>query len=434
MANQNSSTTRRNFLATTGAAAAALATPRWALGAAATSPNESVRFGLIGCGVRSRAFIGRASAVCDPDAERLGWGVETSGCGASKGVADLRRLLDDPDLDAIVVAAPDHWHAPAALLAMDAGKHVYVEKPSSHNFRESQLLVEGAERTGLVVQHGTQQRSRPFTRDAVQAIREGVVGDVLVAKAWNIQHRGSIGHASPTAVPEGVDYDQWVGPAEWMPFQKNRFHKDWHWWRNFGTGDIGNDGAHELDYARWGLGVDTLPHKVSAIGGKYFYDDDQQHPDTATCVFEFAPQEEGGRPRQLIFEMRLWSTNYPWNCDSGAEFYGDGGEVFLSKRGKHRVRDEKGQTVSENRAERSKNFEHLENFFGAIRNGDKLNAPMTTAHHTVALIHLANLSLRVGRSLTIDPKTEQIVGDPEAADLLKRTYREGGHWAVPKGV
>lgn len=421
---------RRTFVKAAGAAAlvAAQARPSFARNA-----NEQVRLGLIGCGVRGRSFLPYASAVCDPDRRRLGEAAESAGVDSRRAVTDLRRVLDDPDIDAVAIAAPDHWHAPAALLALDAGKHVYVEKPVSHNLRESQLLLAAAEKSGLVAQHGTQQRSRPFTRDAVEMLHEGLIGDVLVAKAWNIQHRGSIGRMSPTEPPPEVEYDTWVGPAEWMPYQVNRFHKDWHWWHNFGTGDIGNDGAHELDYARWGLGVDTLPTKVSATGGKYFYDDDQQWPDTATCVFEY-PGDDGARPRQLIFEMRLWSTNYPMNCDSGVEFYGTKGQMFLSKRGKLRVLDAENRVVRDERAGDEQGFAHLENFFASIRSGEKLNAPLLEAHRSIAPVHLANVSLRVGRSVEFDPATEAITGDDEAAALLSRKYRAGGHWATPKNV
>jgi predicted dehydrogenase len=185
---------------------------------------------------------------------------------AKHAVSDLRRVLDDRTVDAVVVATPDHWHAPIAIMACEAGKHVYVEKPQSHNLRESRLLVDAARRNKVVVQHGTQSRSSPLIAGAVQMLREGVIGDVLVAKAWNIQRRGNIGRAAPSDPPPGLDYDLWVGPAEWMPFQKNRFHYDWHWWYNFGTGDIGNDGTHEIDYARWGLGVEGLPTTVTGRG------------------------------------------------------------------------------------------------------------------------------------------------------------------------
>lgn len=424
-------TTRRLFLKTAVAGAAALSLP--ASVRAARSANEDIRFALLGCGIRGGAFLERAAMVCDPDQSRLDNYAKSAGLPSDKAVRDFRRILDDKSIDAVVIATPDHWHAPAAILACQAGKHVYVEKPCSHNFRESQLLVAAARKHNVVCQHGTQQRSREFTQNAIQQLREGVIGDVLMAKAWNIQERKNIGHSKPGSVPAGVDYEQWVGPAELVPFQPNRFHSDWHWWYNFGTGDIGNDGCHELDYARWGLGVDSLPTKVSASGGKLFFDDDQQFPDTANIVWDF-DGDHGLKPRQLAFEMRLWSKNYPYNCDSGVEYFGTKGRMMLSKRGKLIIVDDDNKTVRSDKADDQLGWGHFDNFTSAIRNQGKLNADIEEGHRTVALVHLANIAIRLGRSLDFDPANEQIVGDAEASQLLTRNYRDGGHWAIPQGV
>jgi predicted dehydrogenase len=336
----------------------------------------------------------------------------------------------------VVVATPDHWHAPAAILACEAGKHVYVEKPQSHNLRESRLLLDAARRNQVVVQHGTQSRSSPLIAGAVQMLREGVIGDVLVAKAWNIQRRGSIGHEQPSEPPAGVDYDAWVGPAEFVPFQKNRFHYHWHWWYNFGTGDIGNDGTHEIDYARWGLGVEGLPATATGLGGKYFFDDDQEFPDTATCTFEWPGDGRVGSRRQLIFEMRLWSTNYPFNCDSGAEFYGTAGRMLVSKRGKVEVYGERDRRIDNAGPKEPPQLvgSHQADFLDAIRTNRKPNADVAEGHDSVALVHLANVAVRLGRSLKLEAGKETIAGDEEANALLSRNYREGGHWAIPKGV
>jgi predicted dehydrogenase len=322
-------------------------------------------------------------------------------------------------------------------MACEAGKHVYVEKPQSHNLRESRLLVDAARRNKVVVQHGTQSRSNPLIAGAVQMLREGVIGDVLVAKAWNIQRRKNIGRAKPSAPPAGLDYDLWVGPAEWMPFQKNRFHYDWHWWYNFGTGDIGNDSTHEIDYARWGLGVEGLPTTATGVGGKYFFDDDQEYPDTATCAFEWPGDGGVGKRRQLIFEMRLFSTNYPYNVDSGAEFYGTKGKMFFSKRGKLEILDEGNKRIDAKPKEPPHMASsHQADFLDAIRAGRKPNADVAVGHDSVALVHLANAAVRLGRSLQLDAKTEQVAGDAAAAanQLLGRRYRKEGHWAIPKGT
>jgi len=422
---------RRSFLKQAGLGAVAAS---WTPTLRAAGANERIRWGVIGCGQRGRWFFERADYVCDPDRRRLAVAAEKAGVDSAHAVTDLRRILDDPTIDAVVITAPDHWHAPAAILACEAGKHVYVEKPCSHSFRESQLLLEAARQHNVVVQHGTQQRSTPFTIEAIEMLHDGVIGDVLVAKAWNIQRRKNIGFAQPTPAPAEVDYDMWVGPAEWNPFQSNRFHDDWHWWYNFGTGDIGNDGAHELDYARWGLGTDALPSRIVGLGGKYFHDDDQQFPDTATCVFEYAKTDTASTPRQLVFEMRLWSKNYPLNCDSGVEFFGTAGKMFLSKRGKMLIFDEQNRVVEEKRKESAKPLAHLEDFLGAIRTGRRPNADILEGFRSVALIHLANIAVQTGRALVFDPATEQILGDEQANLLLSREYRDGGHWAIPKGA
>jgi len=425
-----SSLNRRTFLlsSATALAAAGGRTSR------AASAAEEIRVGLIGCGIRGHSFASVASAVCDPDSTRLGKMAEAASVPSVNAVTDFRRILDDPSIDAVVIATPDHWHAPAAILACDAGKHVYVEKPCSHNFRESQLLMQAAKRNGVVVQHGTQQRSREFSRDAMAMLHEGTIGEVLMAKAWNIQQRGDIGNQKPSKPPAEVDYDTWVGPAAWLPYQSNRLHSDWHWWHNFGTGDIGNDGAHELDYARWGLGVDALPNRINATGGKYFFDDDQEFPDTANCTFEYAPSDAKSKPRQLMFEMRLWSRNYPYNCDSGVEYYGTKGKMFFSKRGKLQVVGENNQKLVDRRPGNEDSQAHVKNFLDTIRGRTKLNAPLIEAHRSVALAHLANISLQVGRSLTFDPAAEVIENDKQAQSMLTRAYRDGGHWAIPKNV
>jgi predicted dehydrogenase len=425
-------TSRRTFFQH--ASAGSLAAISLASSTRASSANDKVIVGLIGCGGRGRRFFDYADYVCDPDAERLGEAAKQSGVDTSRAVADMRRLLDNKSIDAVVIATPDHWHAPAALLALEAGKHVYVEKPCSHNFRESQLLLAAARNNDRVVQHGTQQRSAPLTREAMAMLRDGVIGRVLIAKAWDVQLRPNIGHAQPSDPPRGVDYDLWVGPAEFAPFQANRFHYDWHWWYQFGTGDVGNDGTHEIDMARWGLGVDTLPSRVVAFGGKYFHDDDQQYPDTATCIFEYPGDGNVGHRRQLIFELRIWSTNYPYNCDNGVEFLGTEGKMMISKRGKLEILGPRNKVVKQQHFEFSKNMEHMDNFLVTIRSGGKPNAPMEEAHRSVALVHLANIAVRTGRSLTVDPAGERIVGDEEACQFLKRSYRQGGHWAIPQGV
>ena len=418
---------------------AATAGVRAASSAAVAGANDRLVVALIGCGGQGR-HVAKAFAslpnvelayACDPDRTRADEAKEMFGAGAS--VADLRRVLDDKRVDAVIIATPDHWHAPAAIMACEAGKHVYVEKPCSHSLREGRLLLDAARRRSVVVQHGTQSRSNPFVADAVRMVRDGAIGEVLAAKAWNVQTRANIGHMQPSEPPPGVDYDLWVGPAPFATFQANRFHYNWRWWHSFGNGDIGNDGMHELDYARWGLGVDALPTSIAGLGGKYFLDDDQEFPDTATLVFEYAGDGQAQKPRQLIFEMRLWSKTYPHNCDNGAEFYGTKGQLFVSKRGKVELRDEKNKQVEvKSSSVPNAIVEHAADFVDAIKRGRRPNADIEEGFRSAALVHLGNTAVRLGRSLKLDPLTHRAVGDNEADRLLDGTYRDN-HWAIPQG-
>ncbi|MCA9041487.1 MAG: Gfo/Idh/MocA family oxidoreductase, partial [Planctomycetaceae bacterium] len=368
-------------------------------------------------------------AVCDADEERRQRGSEKG--GGAKQYADLRQLLDDDSIDAVSIATPDHWHVPAAILAMQAGKHVYVEKPCSHNLREGQALVAASQKYNRIVQHGTQMRSNGGFQEAVTMLHEGLIGDVMIARVWNIQKRQNIGHKQPGNPPAGLDYDMWIGPAPMVPYQENRGHYNWHWWYNFGTGDAGNDGVHEFDLARWGLGVNEHPKSVSGLGGKYFFDDDQQFPDTMTASFEYAVAEN--RPaKQLVFEMRLWSSNHPYNVDSGIEFYGTKGMMFLSRRGKFEVRDDRKKKVdiSLNDPLEMNVSNNQRAFLATIRGESPATADAETAHLSASLCHLANISTRLGRTIHMDHSMESIINDEEANALLGREYREG-HWAIP---
>jgi predicted dehydrogenase len=433
------SVSRREFLESTaaGAAASTLAVSTSKAGSA----NDKLVVGLIGCGNRGIHDAGLFKSmpdvdlayVCDVDESRRQNAMQKLGLESRRAVSDMRKILDDKTVDAVIIATPDHWHSPAAILAVNAGKHVYVEKPISHNIREGRLLVDAAEQNKRLVQHGTQVRSTSTMIEAVKLLREGIIGDVLVAKCWNIQRRRSIGHGQPATPPMSLDYDTWVGPAPLVAYQKNRCHEGWHWWYDFGTGDMGNDGVHDVDYTRWGLGVETHPSKISAIGGKFFFDDDQQFPDTQQVAFEYPGDGKPGSKRMLVFEMRLWSTNYPHNTDSGAEFYGTKGQMYLSRRGKLEVRgDRNGPVEVSVELKQQDDGAHVANLCECIRNGKKPNADAVTGHLTSSLCHLGNTASRLGRSLTFDPKTERFADDKEANALVGRTYRD--HWGTPRNA
>jgi predicted dehydrogenase len=436
----NHETNRRAFLSTTSAALAASALTAASKPSRARGANDSLVVGLIGCGGRGTHDAGlfqklpnvTLAYVCDVDERRRGEVAGKLGVDAAHAVGDLRRVLDDKSVDAVIVATPDHWHSPAGILAMEAGKHAYIEKPISHNVREGRLLVEASARNKMQVQHGTQCRSTPMMIEAVKLLRSGAIGDVLVAKCWNVQRRGSIGRGQDTDPPAGLDYDNWVGPATMIPYRTNRVHNRWTWWYHFGTGDMGNDGVHDIDYTRWGLGVDTHPTKVSAIGGKLVWVDEQEFPDTQQVTFEY-PDANGGRPKLFIYEQRLWSTNYPHNCDSGAEFYGTKGQLFLSRRGKIELLDESNRRADPGiQPGAQDDAAHVKNFCESIRGTESPNASALTGHLSASLCHLGNIATRLGRSLEFDPQSETVKNDVEANALVRREYRD--HWGKPQGA
>lgn len=428
---------RRNFLKTTALGVGTAATVSALAVRSASAASQRVKLGLIGCGGRGSGIIRDFARlkgvdvvyVCDPDDGRAANAVRDLS-NQPKPVSDPRVVFDDKSVDAVVVATPDHWHAPAAIMAAEAGKHVYVEKPCSHNVREGRLLVEAARRNKRKVQHGTQSRSHDIILQAIDLLQEGAIGDVLTAKAWNVQRRGQIGKAKPSDAPAGFDYDMWVGPAPMVPFQSNRHHYTWHWWHNFGTGDMGNDGVHELDIARWGLGVTTHPSRVAAVGGKFAYDDDQEFPDTQYVCFDY--DGDVGKRRQLVFEMRLWSRYGLEGIDNGNAFYGTKGWMLLSKRGKLKLFDERNGPMSIT-TERPSPTSHFQNFIDAVRGDDELRAEIEVGHLSATLCHLGNVAARLDRGFEFDPKSEQAVRDEEANKLMSREYRDG-HWAVPKGA
>ncbi len=428
---------RRSFLKTAGVSAAA------APAIVSASANQKIIVGATGMGGRGRThaklLAGREDVdvayVCDPDltrAERAAAEVEQTGGKKPKIVQDLRRILDDPDIDAITVATPDHWHAPATILACDAGKHVYVEKPCSHNVREGRLMVQAARKHDRVVQVGTQARNSKHVRRAMELLHNGAIGDVLVAKAWDSQLRRNIGHGKPGEPPAHLDYDLWLGPAPAVPYHSNRLHYNWHWRYDFGTGDMGNDGVHDLDLALWGLGVDSQhPEAVSAIGNKLFFDDDQQFPDTQNVTFDFAPIGEDGKRTQLIFELRIWTPYRMEGYENGNAFYGTKGFMLLGKNDNFRLYGERNEPIEEMDAD-GKNTEntliHHEDFLNCIRNGECPQADIEIGHHGATVCHLGNIASRLKRTLFFDGEKESFVGDDKANGLLSRTYREG-HWA-----
>jgi len=432
---------RRDFLKATGAGAIALAMTEQTIRAAA---NEQITVAVIGPGgmgtghtnlLAARRDV-RVKYVCDVDQQRLAKAAEavrsTSGKAAEQ-VGDMRKVFDDQEVDAVFIATPDHWHAPASILALDAGKHVYVEKPCCHNIREGRLMAEAVARSGKCLQVGTQSRSTRVIEEAMQKLHAGEIGEILVAKAWNSQRRGSIGKQQPSAPPAHLDFDSWVGPAPLVPYQSNLLHGVWRWWYDFGCGDIGNDGVHDIDVALWGLGVDTHPSSATCMGGKYFFDDDQQFPDTQYAVFEYPVDgEPKGRKKQLIFEQRIWSPYVQEGYENGAAFYGTNGVMILGHTQGWKMYGPRMTLLAEN-AGPVELPRHHTNFLDCIRGTQtKLNADIKAGRLAAGIVHLANIAARVGNVLQFDPAAEQITNNDEANALVRRRYRDG-HWATPAG-
>lgn len=382
------------------------------------------------------------AALCDVDenlfAERIKTHFTNKNRNAPKIYTDLRKLYEDKEIDAVSVVTPNHWHALAAIWAIQAGKHVSVEKPCCHTIYEGQKLVEAAEKYNVIVQDGAEQRSNSCAISMAEYLHSGKMGEVYMAKGLCYKWRDTIGKTPDEPVPAGVNYDLWLGPAPKRPFNKNRFHYNWHWNWDFGNGDMGNQGVHEMDIARWGLGV-QLPTKISAFGGHFMFEDDQQTPNYLLAVYEFPNQNGGNDKKKLLqFEVRHWVTNrelegkntadnrnHYMTSDSneiGNLFFGSKG--FMSKtvndwqvfEGQNRTPGASGIGLGN----------HYQNFVDAIRaNNQKLaKANIREGFYSCALIHLGNISYRLGRSLEFDPKTMKFRNDPEADLFLTKKYRE----------
>jgi predicted dehydrogenase len=423
---------RRQFL-TTSAAAGAVTLAALQPGPAGAAANEVIRVGVIGLNGRGADHIegfrklpgAEVAALCDVDEKVLGTRADALDKATDKKVkryADLRKLFDDKEIDAVSIATPNHWHSLAGIWAMQAGKDVYVEKPCSHNVWEGRQLVKAARKYNRMCQHGTQGRSSPSVREAMQKLREGVIGTVYMAKGLCYKWRPSIGKVSgPQPIPAGIDYDLWLGPAAKQPLRRKRLHYDWHWFWDFGNGDIGNQGVHEMDMARWGLGV-GLPRRVQAAGGHYLFDDNQETPNTQIATFEFP---EAGK--LLQFEVRPWITNHEGGFGTGQA--NEVGVIFYGSEGYMTVQYFEYKTFLGRRREPGPAGKGAGNEYATFIEGvrqhkqEALGVDVEEGHLSSALCHLANMAYRLGRPIEFDPTREQCPGDAKASELLTRTYR-----------
>jgi predicted dehydrogenase len=434
--------TRREFLDALAVGAATLA-----VGTTARSysqilgSNDRLNFAVIGLNGRAYAHLSalkanrsaaRISHVCDVDDNILRKFADRVQQEMGESAAtdkDFRRILEQKDVDAITIATPDHWHAPMAIAALQSGKHVYVEKPCSHNPAEGEMLVRAQQKYQKLVQMGTQQRSSPHTIEIVEKIHAGIIGRPYFAKAWYSNERKSIGTGKDAAVPPQLDWDLWQGPAPRRPYRDNVQPYNWHWFRIYGTGETLNNGTHEVDVCRWALGVD-YPERVSSSGGRYQFEDDWQFYDT--LVTSFAYQD-----KMISWEGKSCQGMKYYGRDRGSTIMGTTGTVLVD-RGGYEIYDLQGKKTSEFRSggttsssdlvgRDSMTDAHFANFIAGIRNGEKLNAPVSVGNISVTMLQISNIAWEVNRELRLDTKDGRIQGDPDAMKMWGREYENG--WA-----
>ena len=432
--------TRRDFLDTVavGAAGLAIASTAKSYGQI-MGANERLNFAVIGLNSRAYAHLSglkanqdtaRIAHVCDVETNIMAKFAATTEKQlgyAPKTNQDFRKVLELKEIDAITIATPDHWHAPMAILGLQAGKHVYVEKPCSHNPAEGALLVRAQQKYGKLVQMGTQQRSSQFTIDVVEKIRSGLVGRAYYAKCWYNNTRTSIGYGKDAPVPATLDWDLWQGPAPRRPYKDNVQPYNWHWFRNWGTGETLNNGTHEVDVCRWALGAE-LPNRVTASGGRYAYKDDWQFYDTIITNFEYDD-------KMIAWESTSSNGMRYFNRGRGSLIEGTDGTVLIDRDG-YEIYDLKGKKTSEFKAGSetstadlvgadSMTDAHFANFIAGIRMGAKLHAPVAVGNVAVTMLQLSNIAWFVNRELNLDPADGKIKNDPEAMRYWDREYEKG---------
>jgi predicted dehydrogenase len=427
---------RRSFILKSAAGTAAALTIPTIIPSNIFGSNDKIRIAVLGVNGRGTDHIQGFSnlpdvevvCLCDPDLVVLAKRAQEFEKKYGRKIIqqqDLRKVFDDKSIDAVSIATPNHWHALATIWACQAGKDVYVEKPGSHNIREGRKMVQAAAKYNRIVQHGVQLRSSLAVQEAIQHLRNGLIGDVYMARGLVFRWRDDIGNKGTEPVPQGLDYDLWTGPAEMRPFSHNYVHYNWHWNWNYGCGDIGNQGVHETDLCMWGLNV-GLPEKITSGGGKFLFNDAKETPEVLSSTFHY-PKEK----KIIEFEVRPWITNTENGADVGNIFYGSKGYLVVYNYDRYEsFLGQKKEPGPTNKA----GGDHYLNFIEAVRSRDKshLNAPVETAHLSSALAHLGNISYRTGRSLNFDPVKERFIGDTEADEMLTRPPRKP--YVVPEEV
>jgi predicted dehydrogenase len=418
--------TRRHFLKQASLLGAGVVSWAGLSSIRAAGANDKILVAVIGCNGRGLDHIAgflsvpnvEIACICDVDSRALDKGVSAAGRKQAmrpKGVGDLRQVFEDKRVDAVSIATPDHWHTPAAMMACAAGKHVYVEKPGSHNLHESDLMVASARKYNRLVQMGNQRRSWPWIVETMEWLHGGEIGEIKLARAWYTNHRPAIGQGHVVAAPSWLDWSLWQGPAPEQPFRDNIVHYNWHWFWNWGTGELGNNAVHALDLARWGLRVDQ-PERVTCGGGRYHYPQEWETPDTTVATFDFGD-------KAIAWDGQSCDPHGFEGASFGVGFYGAKG--FMTLAGNScRIYDLNDKLLRET-AGRGDDILHFANFIAAIREGKSLNSEIAEGQKAARLCHLANLAWRCGHTLQVEPDSAKILGDKKAAALARREYRRG---------
>jgi len=439
--------TRRDFIKKTAAGSAVLfaggVLPQFSAKSYARilGANDKLKVSMMGVNSRGKALAQNFAQqhncdvihVCDVDSRAIAnclEAIKDRQTIKAESFVDFRKSLESKDVDALVIAAPDHWHAPASLLALEAGKHVYVEKPCSHNPKEGEILVEAAKKYGKVVQMGNQRRSWPNVVEGINALKNGEIGRVYYGKGWYTNNRQSIGVGKNTAAPDWLNWDLWQGPAPRKDYKDNLIHYNWHWHWHWGTGEALNNGTHMIDLLRWGMEVD-YPSKVSSNGGRYRYQDDWETPDTQIINLDF------DKGVSMSWEGRSCNGKPIEGSAVGVVFYGENGSMLIPSGNSYTIFDLKGKVVKEvksdikidprnatNPAEQLDAL-HIQNMVDGIYNGKTLNSDVDSGHKSTLLVQLGNIAQRVGRSLNIDSKNGHILQDKDAQKFWSRTYEKG---------
>lgn len=439
--------TRRTFIKTTAVAAGiAAATPAVLTAQSKKKPavlpnpakgaNDRLRIAVLGVNGRGQNHIAEIMdlaaknnveivVLCDPDMNILQERAKTFEQKYGRKIAieqDFRRVYEDKTIDAVTLATPNHWHALQAIWACQAGKDVYVEKPATHNIYEGKKLIEAAYKYNRIVQHGVQLRSSEAIREAVQHLQDGLIGRVYMSRGLVYRWRPDIGNKGISQVPKGLDYDLWCGPAPMRPFTKNLVHYNWHWHWNYGNGDVGNQGIHETDLCMWGLGLTSLPERVTSMGGKFLWDDCKEVPEIQTSIYHYPKQK-----KIIQFEVRNWCTNLEDGAGVGNIFYGDKGYMVIKGYDTYETYLGEKREKGPSKTTKGELSLHFQNWFDAIRARDMSiqHGPVQSGQLSSSLAHMGNIAYRLGRQLEFDPVAERFIGEgeTEANSMLSRDYR-----------